>query len=145
MQHHTMMSDQAQKFIDDAPPLEHEPVDPATIDKLRADTRAGFEPAARRAVARHKVQTQDIEIAGIACMEVKPEGEQTERTVLYCYGGGYVTGSPFEDLPITAALADHLKARVVAIGYRLAPEHPYPAAVDDGFAVYQSVCRSCAP
>jgi len=145
MQDHTVMSEEAQRFLDVAPPLKHDPLAATDIDKRRAGIRAEFMPASERALERHNVTTSQIEVAGVACMEVMPGGGAADRTVLYCYGGGYVTGSPFEDLPITAALADHLKARVVAVDYRLAPEHPYPAALDDAIAVYRSISTSCAP
>lgn len=145
MQDHTMMSAEAQQFLDAAPPLIHEALAATDINKLRADIRSGFTPASERALERHNVTTSQIDVAGVACMEVTPNGGAADRTVLYCYGGGYVTGSPFEDLPITAALVDHLKARIVAVDYRLAPEHPYPAALDDAIEVYRSVSASCAP
>ncbi|MGI9463335.1 MAG: alpha/beta hydrolase [Aestuariivirgaceae bacterium] len=139
-----MMSDEALQFVENAPPLQYEPLEGADIDKYRADVRAGFAPASESATERHKVVTRQVEIAGVPCMEVTPAHDQSSFTVLYHYGGGYVTGSPFEDLPITAALCDHLKARLVVTHYRLAPEHPFPAALDDALAVYQSISQSCA-
>ena len=54
-----------------------------------------------------------------------------QRILLYLHGGGYVSGSPQSHRPITAALARLLRQRVFALGYRLAPESPFPAAVDD--------------
>jgi acetyl esterase/lipase len=51
--------------------------------------------------------------------------------ILYLHGGGYVSCSPAVYRPITAALARLTPARVFALDYRLAPEHPHPAAVDD--------------
>ena len=141
----TMMSDAARRFLDEAEPLQHQSLSDIDLEDMRSEIRAGFAPASERAIERHRIAIRQIEIAGIPCMEVMPAGGQANRTVLYHYGGGHVAGSPFEDLPITAALADHLKARIVAVDYRLAPEHPCPAAIDDGFAVYVSISQSCAP
>jgi acetyl esterase/lipase len=58
------------------------------------------------------------------------------RTVLYLHGGGYCSGSPATHRAITGRLAKESDARVFAADYRLAPEHPFPAAVDDAVAAY---------
>jgi monoterpene epsilon-lactone hydrolase len=59
------------------------------------------------------------------------------HTILYLHGGGYVSCSPATHRPITAALARLTPARVFAPAYRLAPEHPYPAALDDAERSYR--------
>ena len=137
------MSAEAQKFLDDVPGSDYPSLESADMVQVRADIRAEFEPASQRAIERHKVTTTEAEVAGVPCMVVQPVDGEPQRTVLYSYGGGYVTGSPFEDLPITAALADHLNARVIAAHYRLAPENPFPAAVDDAWQVYRHVSETC--
>lgn len=53
--------------------------------------------------------------------------------LLWLHGGGYIMGSPAVDDNICAAFAEILGITVVAAGYRLAPEHPYPAALDDAY------------
>lgn len=63
-------------------------------------------------------------------------------TILYLHGGGYVSGSPATHRPITAALARLTPATVFAADYRLAPEHPYPAALDDAVEGYRWLLRS---
>ena len=57
--------------------------------------------------------------------------------ILYLHGGGYVSGSPATHRPLTAALARRTGRRVFALDYRLAPEHRFPAAVDDAVAAYR--------
>jgi acetyl esterase/lipase len=64
---------------------------------------------------------------------------------LYFHGGGYVIGSVRSAAPSLAKLAVSCGARVLAIDYRLAPEHPYPAAVDDAVAAYQWLLTSGFP
>jgi monoterpene epsilon-lactone hydrolase len=59
------------------------------------------------------------------------------RTILYLHGGGYVSCSPATHRPIIAALARGTPAQVFAPNYRLAPEHPYPAALDDAEHAYE--------
>ena len=59
------------------------------------------------------------------------------RVILYLHGGGYCQGSLDSHRRIVALLAQAAKARALAIDYRLAPEHPFPAAVDDATAAYR--------
>ncbi|HEY2901341.1 MAG TPA: alpha/beta hydrolase [Polyangia bacterium] len=65
------------------------------------------------------------------------EGEHP--TMLYFHGGGYVIGSPATHRDLIARLAIAAGARVVAVDYRKAPEHPFPAAVDDSEAAYRAL------
>ena len=57
--------------------------------------------------------------------------------ILYRHGGGYVAGSPATHRPITAALGGLTGRRVFSLDYRLAPEHRFPAALDDALAAYR--------
>lgn len=67
--------------------------------------------------------------------------ESARRPVLmHLHGGGFCLGSPGTDIPITARFA--AQADVVSVDYRLAPEHPYPAALDDSVAVHQALTES---
>ena len=63
-----------------------------------------------------------------------------EMTLVYFHGGGYVSCSPQTHRPITITLTRLLRACTYVPDYRLAPEHPFPAAVDDAFAVYEQLC-----
>jgi monoterpene epsilon-lactone hydrolase len=65
----------------------------------------------------------------------------TQPTVLYLHGGGYYFCSPRTHRPITYALAVGAQARVFALDYRLAPEYPFPAAVDDALAAYRALLK----
>ena len=77
----------------------------------------------------------------VADGEVKGErlrpAEGTARTVLYLHGGGYVFGSPRTHRTLTYPLALAAEAEVFAPAYRLAPEHPCPAAIEDAIAAYE--------
>ncbi len=69
---------------------------------------------------------------------VRPRGCKTDdRALLYLHGGGYVSCSPQTHRPITMALARLLQCPVFALDYRLAPEHRFPAAVDDAATALQ--------
>ncbi len=65
-----------------------------------------------------------------------------DRALLYLHGGGYVSCSPRTHRPITAALARLLQCPVFVLDYRLAPEHPFPAAVDDASAALRWLTAS---
>ena len=79
------------------------------------------------------------QIAGVPCLIVQPSNYATDYRILYIFGGGFVSGSAFEDLTIAAPIADFTKAEVVMPEYRLAPENPWPAAVNDVFKVYETL------
>lgn len=65
------------------------------------------------------------------------DGSKNETVVYYLHGGGYISGSAKSCRPITVTLARHLTARVFGLDYRLAPEHRFPAGLDDALAGYR--------
>ncbi|HVW33364.1 MAG TPA: alpha/beta hydrolase [Acidimicrobiia bacterium] len=64
-------------------------------------------------------------------------GTATDAAILHFHGGGYVLGSPRTTRTVTAGLARHTRLPVLVPDYRLAPEHPFPAAVEDAVAAYR--------
>ncbi len=64
-------------------------------------------------------------------------GARRDRAVLYLHGGGYVLGSVNSHRDMIARLSAATGARALGLNYRLAPEHPFPAAVDDAVAAYR--------
>ncbi|KZY33255.1 hypothetical protein A3731_20740 [Roseovarius sp. HI0049] len=134
------MSPAARAFLDQPTPQPLAPLSPETVETYRKMAKDAFLPRAERAVKAHGVTVAEVKIGGVPCLDIRPAGEPI-GTVLYCYGGGFVTGSAREDLIVSAGLCRHSGARVVAVDYRLAPEHPYPAAIEDGAAVYDVLCR----
>lgn len=65
------------------------------------------------------------------------DGSKSEPVVYYLHGGGYISGSAKSCRPITVTLARHLKTRLFGLDYRLAPEHRFPAGLDDAVAGYR--------
>ena len=85
-------------------------------------------------------------IAGVPVRVVTPDGmpeSNRDKVLLNLHGGGFDSdsGSYTESIPI----AGYAKIKVVAVLYRLAPEHPFPAAVDDSVAVYKELLKSYKP
>jgi acetyl esterase/lipase len=76
-----------------------------------------------------------VDAGGVKAELVSWEG--AERDILYLHGGGYVVGSPLLFRDLTWRLAKAARARVLCMDYRLAPEHPYPAALQDAVEGYQ--------
>jgi monoterpene epsilon-lactone hydrolase len=68
---------------------------------------------------------------------IEPPVDANGRTILFCHGGGFQVGSIRSHLGLMRRLADVAEARVLAFEYRLAPEHRYPAAIEDAFAAYR--------
>ncbi|MEU1183910.1 alpha/beta hydrolase [Streptomyces sp. NPDC005820] len=73
---------------------------------------------------------------------VSGPGTDDSRAVLYLHGGGYTIGSPASHRALAGHLAAAAGAPVYVLDYRLAPEHPYPAAVDDAAAAYRALLDS---
>lgn len=74
---------------------------------------------------------------GVPCEIGVAPGSLTDATVLYLHGGGYMIGSFRSHRGLVARLGQSAGVRTLAVDYRLAPEHPFPAAVDDAVAAYQ--------
>ena len=77
-----------------------------------------------------------VNAGGVTAEWVTAEGASDSRVVLYFHGGGYIIGSPRTHRAMLAELSQASGARVLALDYRLAPEHPFPAPVEDSVASY---------
>ncbi|WP_105973711.1 alpha/beta hydrolase [Streptomyces geranii] len=71
-----------------------------------------------------------------------PAGDRSGAALLWVHGGGYVIGDALQDEVFCSATAQALGIVVVSTNYRLAPEHPFPAALDDAFAAWEWLGRS---
>lgn len=112
----------------------------AFIDYLRAppttgdSENAGFHDGSSEFEG---VQRDTGQLGGIPTITLQPQVGCPDRTVLYFHGGGYVSGSPPQRyLPLAAAVALAANARVHVVDYRLAPQTPFPGAVDDCLHAY---------
>lgn len=131
-------SRQAMAFLaqerQEMPPLTRE-----NAHLFRANARMEALPRSDRAVTRHPVEVAEALVSDRPCLIVTPEAWDGTSEALYCFGGGYFSGSAREDLILAAPLAAYSGRRITLVDYRLAPEHPYPAAIDDGMAVYREM------
>lgn len=90
-------------------------------------------PLADRVVATRE------EVGGVPALVVRPRDAEPRVTLVHLHGGGYVIGSPESVQDTLFRLAVGVEARVVAVDYRLAPEHPFPAAQEDALAATRTV------
>jgi epsilon-lactone hydrolase len=137
------VSSEAQAFLgtppwgDAPPPAAGQPIPMWSLRGFVDQQMAALSAAARE---RYPVDIDEIEIAGVRCHHVRPHDmppENAGKSLMNLHGGGFVmgSGSLVEAIPIAHAA----RVPVVAVDYRLAPEHPYPAAVDDATAVYRAM------
>jgi monoterpene epsilon-lactone hydrolase len=75
--------------------------------------------------------------AGLSAEWILPVGAMTDKVILYTHGGGYVSGSCTDHRAMVAKLVKGSGIAALLFDYRLAPEHPFPAALDDTLAVYR--------
>lgn len=80
-------------------------------------------------------------IAGLPCEWIHAGANQSARVILYLHGGGYVLGGCATHRNIAARLAVSAEARAIVPEYRLAPEHRFPAAIEDCVAAYEALLR----
>ncbi|MFI5397472.1 MAG: alpha/beta hydrolase [Candidatus Binatia bacterium] len=102
-----------------------------------ADMRAGIEALTSIAVLPDDVTVEPAHAGGVPAAWVAAPGAHREHVILYLHGGGYVMGSIKSHCELAARLSRAAAARVLLIEYRLAPEHPHPAAVEDATAAYR--------
>jgi acetyl esterase/lipase len=91
------------------------------------------------------VKLEAVEAGGVPAEWTAAPGADSGRVVVYFHGGGYTIGSIQSHRPLVARLARATGARVLSVAYRLAPEHPYPAAVEDAVAAYRHVVANGVP
>lgn len=98
------------------------------IAQMRADWDALFG-------ASVDAQIEDIDVDGVPCQWVTASAARAACVIVYLHGGGFQVGSLFSHRELMARLSAAAGVRVLGVGYRLAPEHPYPAALEDALAV----------
>jgi monoterpene epsilon-lactone hydrolase len=128
--------DPNQQMPEDAPPV------PMWL--MREPLAPMFEWLNQQALEVWPCTIEETAIAGVRCHRIKPRDgvRHADKLLINLHGGGFVmgSGSLVEAIPI----AGETGCEVIAVDYRLAPEHPFPAAVDDIVAVYRDALKSHA-
>jgi monoterpene epsilon-lactone hydrolase len=81
-------------------------------------------------------------LGGVPTAEITVDGVEPRHLVLYFHGGVYVMGDAFLTADLASQVGRRTRAKVISVDYRLAPEHPYPAAVDDALAAYEALLQN---
>ena len=102
-----------------------------------ARQRQAWEAQCRQARARRpeRLMVEDLDVDGLHLRIFRPPGEDPKPGVLHAHGGGWTMGSCETHDDLCAEIADAADVVVVCFDYRLAPEHPHPAQVEDALAV----------
>ncbi|HEY1631651.1 MAG TPA: alpha/beta hydrolase [Rhizomicrobium sp.] len=114
----------------------------APDDMSLADQRARMDTLASFFPVPDGTEVEQGNVGGINGERVAARRARRDGAVLYLHGGGYVVGSPVSHRHLVAAISEATGLAAFAPDYRLAPEHPFPAAVDDAVAAYKGLIDS---
>jgi len=138
------VSPEARQYLATPPWGDGSPPPNVPLWELRSTFDSLFKTLTEIAQSTYPVRIEEQRIGGVRIDLVSPtevgEGKQ-DSVLINLHGGGFVLGSPpalVEAIPI----ANLSKMRVVSVDYRLAPEHPFPAAIDDIVAVYKELLKT---
>ena len=120
----------------------YRPFDP---NKSVQQQRASMEKQAKYILMPRNVAVQPIVIGELPAEWLRPIGVNDDRVVLYLHGGGYTMGSCNTHRALATRTAIASQTPVLMIDYRLAPEHPFPAALEDALAAYRWLIESGRP
>lgn len=122
--------------------LRHGPLD---IGGDVAEQRAVFHDMIASIPLPDDVTTTPGRLGGVPVVTVETPGNHPSAVLLYFHGGAYALGSAADSVGLAADVVRRTGVRAVSVDYRLAPEHPYPAAVQDAVAAYQGLLKDGVP
>jgi epsilon-lactone hydrolase len=114
---------------------------PPSASASLEDQRRDLERQARLARMPSRVEVQDTAVGSMHAEWLRPRDANPDRALLYLHGGGYTTGSCNTHRALAARIAKAANVAALLIDYRLAPEHPFPAALLDAKNAYWSLVR----
>jgi len=133
---------QISAFLKELSALDTKAIDQCTPDEFRTMIRVGSEVAGQLE-AVGQIEGREIEgpDGAIGIRIYRPVDSTAQGAVVYYHGGGWVGGDLDTHDALCRALANTASCMVVAVDYRLAPEHKYPAAAEDAYAAFTWVCE----
>ena len=114
---------------------------PDSSGKPIEERRKLMELASAAAHIPEGIAVEAADAGGTPAEWLRPEGAPADRTILYLHGGGYTMGSLVTHRQMVACIAKAAAVSVLSLDYRLAPEHPFPAAVEDAAAAYRLLLK----
>ncbi|TVT56102.1 alpha/beta hydrolase [Amycolatopsis rhizosphaerae] len=115
-----------------------QPEGPRPVEEIRA----GFRALMAGMIVPAGIGTRTVSLGDRPAVLVDPPGTPKAGTILYFHGGSFVFGSPDTALSLTGNLVVRTGFRAFSLDYRLAPEHPFPAAIDDAVSAYRALLDS---
>jgi epsilon-lactone hydrolase len=116
------------------------------LDELRqksvAEQRAMFDTSMEPIPLAEGCTIESLDLSGIPAEKIIHKGAALGKTLLYLHGGGYVIGSIKSYRHLVSRFAVAARATAYHLDYRLAPEHPYPAALEDAMKAYRTILAS---
>ncbi|MFF9673462.1 alpha/beta hydrolase [Streptomyces eurythermus] len=114
------------------------PESPRSVEELRA----GFKALMAQMIVPDGIRTTRTTLGNRSALHVEPDNGPRAGTILYFHGGGFVFGSPETALSLTGHLVAKTGLSAYSPDYRLAPEHPFPAAIEDTLSAYRDLLDS---
>ncbi|MFF4748872.1 alpha/beta hydrolase [Streptomyces sp. NPDC002514] len=127
-----------QRAMIDAMVRQPRPAGPVPVEELRA----GFRAMMAEMRVPEGIRTTATTLGPRPALLVEPAGTPRPGTLLYFHGGAFVFGSPETALSLTGNLVARTGIKAFSLDYRLAPEHPFPAAVEDTLSAYRALLDS---
>ena len=115
------------------------------LDSPLDQQRAEWESASQLFALPEGVVCTPVRAGTVPAEWVAAAGAADDRALLYLHGGGYAIGGIATHRDLAARLSGASRSRSLVLGYRLAPEHPFPAAVDDAVAAYRWIVEEGIP
>jgi acetyl esterase/lipase len=109
------------------------------------ELRTAFDLLGQMMPVAEGVHVEETTLGGLPTDRLTVDGADTDRVLLYLHGGGYCIGTHESHRPVASALAKATGIPVLLPEYRLAPEAPFPAAVEDARAAYDELLETFAP
>jgi acetyl esterase/lipase len=107
--------------------------------KKLEDLRKSFEFTAKTDKIPTGFTVKETLIDGINCEWIRPISTKGNKTIIYIHGGGYILGSTATSRGFALEISKYIGERVLSVGYKLAPENPFPCALKNCFAVYRKL------
>jgi len=126
--------------------LEHARANPIDPKKSLAELRQGFEAMGLALAPPADASFVAVDADGVKAEWTRVPQSEEGAVILYLHGGGYIMGSPAGYRDFVAGICRAGRTRALSVDYRLAPEHPFPAAIDDAVKAYRWVlAKQVAP
>jgi acetyl esterase/lipase len=108
----------------------------ASADRDIQEMRTAYETFLAQSPVPETVAVRPVNAGGVSSLALSPAGDQ-ETAILYLHGGGYIVGSAYGYRPLVGALVAAAGVGALVPDFRLAPEHPFPAALEDALSAYR--------